>query len=192
MKRTKSQIAIINAALELFKKQGFRKLSVEEISEAANVSKMTFYRHFSSKINVVTEVLKELIDKANTDYHAIMESDETFPEKVKAFIKYKEENANEFGELFINDIYQVNEPELQNMLAEASQKSIDIFLKDLVKAQKEGWVRKDLKPAFIHHMLNVILQESQSDALREMYPHSKDLAHETLSFLFYGIMNSDQ
>ncbi|MEJ8572557.1 helix-turn-helix domain-containing protein [Microbaculum marinum] len=49
---------ILAAARELFYTQGIRAVGVEAIAEAAQTNKMTLYRHFSSKDELVAEYLR--------------------------------------------------------------------------------------------------------------------------------------
>jgi AcrR family transcriptional regulator len=51
---------ILAAASELFYRQGIRAVGVEAIAEAAGTNKMTLYRHFSSKDELVAEYLRSL------------------------------------------------------------------------------------------------------------------------------------
>ena len=48
-KKHATSVALQEAALRLFRDQGFAATTVEEISEAADVSTRTFFRHFHSK-----------------------------------------------------------------------------------------------------------------------------------------------
>jgi AcrR family transcriptional regulator len=56
---------IIAVASDLFYRQGIRAVGVEAIAEAAGTNKMTLYRHFSSKDELVAEYLRRLA--ANAD-----------------------------------------------------------------------------------------------------------------------------
>ena len=51
---------ILNAARELFYARGIRSVSVDEIAAAAQTNKMTLYRHFDSKDQLVAEYLRSL------------------------------------------------------------------------------------------------------------------------------------
>jgi AcrR family transcriptional regulator len=55
---------IIAVACDLFYRFGIRGVGVEAIAEAANTNKMTLYRHFSSKDELVAECLREFARKA--------------------------------------------------------------------------------------------------------------------------------
>ena len=55
---------ILAAASELFYRQGIRAVGVEAIAEAAGTNKMTLYRHFSSKDELVAEYLRCLASEA--------------------------------------------------------------------------------------------------------------------------------
>jgi AcrR family transcriptional regulator len=52
---------IVAAAGELFLKQGIRGVGVEAIAEAASTNKMTLYRHFNSKDELIAEWVRGMI-----------------------------------------------------------------------------------------------------------------------------------
>ena len=51
---------ILDAARQLFYSRGIRAVSVDEIAAAAQTNKMTLYRHFESKDQLVAEYLRSL------------------------------------------------------------------------------------------------------------------------------------
>jgi AcrR family transcriptional regulator len=51
---------ILDAAMDLFYSRGIRAVSVDEIAAAANTNKMTLYRHFESKDQLVAEYLRSM------------------------------------------------------------------------------------------------------------------------------------
>lgn len=52
-KKAKTQAAILHHALRLFRERGYEHTTVEQIAEAAEVSKTTFFRYFRTKDDVV-------------------------------------------------------------------------------------------------------------------------------------------
>ena len=55
---------ILATAVDLFYRHGIRAVGVDSIAEAAGTNKMTLYRHFTSKDELVAEYLRRLADKA--------------------------------------------------------------------------------------------------------------------------------
>ena len=55
-KKLATRRAIRRTALDLFTARGFDAVTVEQITEAADVSPMTFYRHFGTKQAVVLDI----------------------------------------------------------------------------------------------------------------------------------------
>src|SRR5215218_4133915 len=55
---------ILATASDLFYRHGIRAVGVEAIAEAAGTNKMTLYRHFSSKDELVAEYLRCLAAEA--------------------------------------------------------------------------------------------------------------------------------
>ena len=59
---------ILAAASDLFYRHGIRAVGVEAIAEAAKTNKMTLYRHFPSKDELVAEYLRCLAEKAQSNW----------------------------------------------------------------------------------------------------------------------------
>jgi AcrR family transcriptional regulator len=59
---------ILAAAADLFYRHGIRAVGVEAIAEAAGTNKMTLYRHFESKDELVAEYLRRLATEAEASW----------------------------------------------------------------------------------------------------------------------------
>jgi len=56
---------VLTAARELFYRHGIRSVGVEAIAEAAGTNKMTLYRHFASKDELIAACLREFAQEAD-------------------------------------------------------------------------------------------------------------------------------
>lgn len=54
---------ILNVAMDLFYKQGFRATGINEVIEKSGVAKATFYNHFPSKDDLGLAYLKSIVEK---------------------------------------------------------------------------------------------------------------------------------
>src|SRR4029453_6501933 len=52
-KKARTREAIIDAALDLFERNGYDDTTIEEIAAAAEVSPRTFFRYFDSKLELI-------------------------------------------------------------------------------------------------------------------------------------------
>src|SRR5262245_49606319 len=62
---------IIAAAADLFHKQGIRGVGVEAIAEAAGTNKMTLYRHFASKDELIAEWARGIVAKKEAEWEEL-------------------------------------------------------------------------------------------------------------------------
>src|SRR5881392_3542504 len=62
---------ILAAADDLFRKQGIRGVGVEAIAEAAGTNKMTLYRSFESKDELIAEWVRGIIGKKDEEWEAM-------------------------------------------------------------------------------------------------------------------------
>jgi hypothetical protein len=71
------------------------------------------------------------------------------------------------------------------------EKNAKVLMADLRKAQRNGWIRKDIKPPFILFMLEKLNGFMLEDGFRSMYKNSHDAIMELTNFMFYGLFPSD-
>jgi len=55
---------IVDTAQDLFRKHGIRGIGVDAIAEAAGTNKMTLYRHFGSKDELIAACLRDIASRA--------------------------------------------------------------------------------------------------------------------------------
>jgi len=184
---------ILKTGKELFWKFGFTRVTVEEICKEAGISKMTFYKYFTNKTDLVKTLLGKILGASMEKYQRIMASPIPYPEKVVQMIELKREQTNAMSSEFFRDYMQSGDPELMAFLQKLSDESLRIFTEDFRKAQQNGDVRKDLKVEFILAIMNRLVEMAQHDkSLLEMYEKPQDLAVEITNFIFYGILNREQ
>src|SRR5258707_12586571 len=61
----KTRDRIISTARDLFRKHGIRGSGVDAIADAADTNKMTLYRHFGSKDDLVVACLRDVAGEAD-------------------------------------------------------------------------------------------------------------------------------
>ena len=62
---------ILEAADDLFRRVGIRGVGVEALAEAAGTNKMTLYRHFASKDELVTEWVRGMVEQKELEWDDI-------------------------------------------------------------------------------------------------------------------------
>ena len=186
-KEQKSHAALKSSAKTLIWKHGFSRVTVEEICSLAGISKMTFYRHFKNKNELILLILKETFEQGLSEYQSIMDSELAFTEKIRQVVLLKFKDTINLSIELINDIYRKEETELQKCIEEYSVKSTDLFLFDLMQAQKDNFIRKELKPEFIIYMLEDMNTKMMDSRLIEMHSNPQELIMELINFFFYGI-----
>jgi AcrR family transcriptional regulator len=90
---------IVAAARALFYRQGIRAIGVEAIAEAAGTNKMTLYRHFSSKDELVAECLREFAKEAEAGWDILAQTHPGKPrEQLRAWLKCMAEHVSASNE----------------------------------------------------------------------------------------------
>jgi TetR/AcrR family transcriptional repressor of mexJK operon len=66
---TRKRRAILEAATEVFLRNGYRGASMDEIAARAGVSKQTVYKHFADKERLFSEIVTSAVDEAGDPVH---------------------------------------------------------------------------------------------------------------------------
>ncbi|MDI7743630.1 TetR/AcrR family transcriptional regulator [Lysinibacillus fusiformis] len=116
MNKRKRQI--IHAARQLFLEKGFNDTSIIDIISSANVSKGTFYNHFSSKVQCLIAILEEAREEIITARIEVAlntkPNDKNVLLKQLALVAYVHRRQN-LIQIF-EAIFKNNEPELKQVI----------------------------------------------------------------------------
>lgn len=179
---------IYESAKSMFMRYGFKRVSIEEICREAGVSKMTFYKFFSNKFDLLKFILENITSESLAEYRDILKQDIPYAEKVTQMIQMKLKYTDEISEEFFNDLYKNAEPELAEFWQQKTQEIMQLVLEDLKVAQVQGDVRAEIKPEFILYFLNHIFEMVKDDRLLQLYDSPQALINELTRFFFYGIL----
>jgi AcrR family transcriptional regulator len=180
--------AIVAAARTLFWKHGIRRVSIEEICEKAEVSKMTCYKYFSNKTAIAKYLLEDMFESGVKAYKEIYFSDIPYEEKIKKLIDLKMSNAHEMSQELLDDIYKFQDEELSETIENIKNRLIGIYLDDIRESQKTGEIRSDVKPEFMLYFLNNLTEMLTDQRVVEIYDNPEQMIVEVMNFFFYGIM----
>lgn len=188
--RPKKLVQILSTAEDLFQRFGFKRTTIEEICSKSNVSKMTFYKYFPNKNELIKKILNNWLDQILVTLKDIELMKIPFTEKIKILLKLKEESNSKFSKEFIME-YMNPDPEIQNIFREFYDRGIGIFIEFIKASQLKGEVRKDIKPEFFYAILNKIIELAKDQALVSLYPRIADFSLEINNFIYFGILPFD-
>ena len=183
--------AIIITAKELFYRYGIKKVSIEEICQKASVSKMTFYKHFGSKIDLLYFIMTRIFESAYQKFDDLIIQDVPFEEKEKKLLKLKKEYTESLSTEMLEDLVVHPHPKIQELVENQNTKRYKIFLDIFSEAQKKGEIRKDIKIDFLMYMLNLLSELGSDQKLLGMFENGQELAMALTNFMFYGMMSGN-
>ena len=89
LKKSKKLSQIVETSEILFKRFGIKRVTVEEICKKAGVSKMTFYKFFPNKIELVKYIWNNWYDEGYSKLDEINEMNIPITKKLPLMIEWK-------------------------------------------------------------------------------------------------------
>ena len=181
------QYEILNTALDLFQRFGIKRIPIEEICKTANVSKMTFYKYYKNKNELVRFLWQTGFEQGFAKFDEIQALDIPFEKKLQLILKMKDETSAKISHEFALDYFFAS-PELKDFFEKLSGESMSRFLSFIKDAQEKGEVRQDMRPEFLLAIINNIKLMVKDEALISSYPNYHDFVMEVNNFIFYGVL----
>lgn len=188
VKMSKKQASILLTAKELFWKYGFKKVTIEEVCQKANASKMTFYRLYPNKMDLAKAVFDMVIDKSIEEFRSLMRSSLPASEKMKKMLTMKLEGTNDISKEFMMDFYSNPDLEISVYIQKRSVVVWQSVIEDFKRGQNEGWLRKDFKPEIFFLMSQKIMELTTDENVLGLYQNPQELVMEIANFFTYGII----
>src|ERR1035437_5375665 len=99
--RVKKILQILSTAEDLFQRFGFKRITIEEICAKANVSKMTFYKYFPNKNELIKHLMNSCLAQVEKTINDFDGMEVPFTEKIKILLRLKEESTGKFSKEFL-------------------------------------------------------------------------------------------
>jgi AcrR family transcriptional regulator len=112
MGRNSKKSQIVETAEDLFMQFGMKRVTIKEICQKAEVSKMTFYNHFNNKNDLIKNIFNKWLDEGYAWLEELEAEDLTFREEIRRILDYKKSYTSRMSPRFIEE-YLEDEPEMQ-------------------------------------------------------------------------------
>ncbi|WP_246579214.1 TetR/AcrR family transcriptional regulator [Alkaliphilus flagellatus] len=179
---------LIEKAEELFIELGYKSVSMDQIAEAAGISKMTIYKYFSSKEELFLNILQSIGDRSFIYIEDQMKKIDGTIEKIDFLLHFNVEYSKQFSLTFYKDI--MDNPYIIDRLMKEKKRMSKIIFEDIIRNGVERGEIRDVDEAFMANML-ITLIDSISKNFFEKITCRKELEDFTenfYDFLKYGLL----
>jgi len=144
--REKRREAIIQAAMNVFYKNGYERAKMESIAAEAGIGKATIYEYFSSKKQLFEEMIDFNLDKYKEDFRRIIKGKGTFCEKFHDLCLYHADFLSQHLDILQFSIQQktVLSNSMKNRLLDGQREVFGMLREMLEEAVSNGEIRKDI------------------------------------------------
>ncbi|NLO38403.1 MAG: TetR/AcrR family transcriptional regulator [Ruminiclostridium sp.] len=170
---------MIDTAKALFFKHGVKRVTIEEICEKAHVSKVTFYRYFTNKEDILRQIRDELMTTGFARYDEIIAGDMPFPEKIDEMTKWRVAFFSQLNSEFIGDILP-----FEDTMAQMKKR----FMQNILNAQQKNEIRNDLSPGLIWLAAEKLNEIAQDGSWKEAVPDYNEFHRQLRTLYFHGLL----
>ncbi len=178
--RSDKREKIIATAIALFSRFGAKRVTVEELCREAGTSKMTFYKHFSNKVNLVRIIHDELVEEAFAKYDEINSRNIPFPQKIELMGRWKAEFVSRINADFFRELIDV-----EHSMEELKRR----YLQNIIEAQGAGDVRSDIHPEFLWLVMEKLGELFREDKWRAVLSDYSQLQTQARTLIWKGLLD---
>jgi AcrR family transcriptional regulator len=178
---SKKRTQIITTAEVLLNRYGIKRVRVEDICREAEVSKMTFYKYFSNKIDLARQIWNLWMDQGYAKLDEIDALDVSLQEKIRLMFQWKTNFIKRLNKEFIEELMDLR-------IRTDQQRILDRFELFIAKAQKRGEIRTDINPQFLIAVVDKLYELADNRQLVARYDDLMEFHREVKDFFWYGII----
>jgi AcrR family transcriptional regulator len=147
---------IVSAAAEMFARKGIRSTTVREIADAVGVLSGSLYHYFSSKDEIVQEILMDFLDAIRAEYAEVLArgggAAETLRDVVLASLQVARERPDATA-IYQNELRYLREtPQFKEVQAAAAEVQ-RVWLDIIERGVADGTFRDDIPPRVFHRLI---------------------------------------
>lgn len=188
------RVNIIKTAGELFFRLGIRSVSIDDICHELGMSKKTFYVYFSSKDELIEQMLQANVAYMAGKMQELLELGD-FRKLVKTFLKHQEAEKNDVRRVprLVYDLKKYYPRQFAAFQVQCFETQKEYLKRYLELGVQEGLVRANLNI----ELTAVLFAKIHNDAIRdfeEIEAHNHNmhqLGHTAMDIFVRGVLNED-
>ena len=178
-RRTQKRTQIIQTAERLLSRFGAKRITVEEICREAGVCKMTFYKYFPNKVELVRNIRDAWVEEGFRKFDEINAMDIPFPEKINLMTRWKVEFTSRVNTEFIREMVSIDD-----VMDRAKRR----FLGNITDAQKLGEIRSDIDPRFLWIVTEKLYELVKEGSWKSVFTEFSQFQEQLRTLIFFGLL----
>ena len=178
-RQTQKRVQIIQTAERLFTRFGAKRITVEEICREAGVCKMTFYKYFPNKVELVRNIRDAWVEEGFRKFDEINAMDIPFPEKINLMTRWKVEFTSRVNTEFIRELVSIDD-----VMDRAKRR----FLGNITDAQKLGEIRSDIDPRFLWIVTEKLYELVKEGSWKSVFTEFSQFQEQLRTLIFFGLL----
>jgi AcrR family transcriptional regulator len=170
---------IVRTAQDLFSRFGAKRVTVEEVCRKAGVSKMTFYKYFHNKVELVRTIRDDLVEEGFRKFDEIDAMEIPFPEKIDLMTKWKVEFSSRVNARFIQELVS-----LDDVMDRAKRR----YMSNIAKAQRGGEIRSDIDLEFLWMVTEKLYELVKEGTWKGVFSDFSRFQEQLRTLIFYGLL----
>jgi len=149
---------IFRSALDLFAQQGFSETTVEDITNAADVGKGTFFNYFPSKDHILLAFGEMQLARLREAVEEARQTNEPLPKFLRSLTtRMTEEPARNPDLIRVLLLAFLSNPEVRQAMLDLQTRVLALHSEMIQLGQERGEIRKDLPPIEIAQVFRQVI-----------------------------------
>jgi|GEM_PF-1335294 len=180
------QAKLIESAFGLFRKHSFQRVTIEEICSVARVSKVTFYRYYSGKEELILFILRLFVDDISGRIEGILKSTISIKDKLDRISMLKQKLVTDLGEEITGGM--MNIPAARQYAEGLNERIWEEFQNLLQTEQAKGKINPNLD---IHKSIQFIRALGNmlgDNSFKGIYNSTEEMISQVNELLVMGLL----
>jgi AcrR family transcriptional regulator len=182
-RQSRKREQIIRTAEGLFSRFGAKRVTVEEVCREAGVSKMTFYKYFPNKVELVRSIRDNWVEEGFRKFDEINAMEIPFPQKINLMTRWKVEFSSRVKAEFIRELVSI---------ADVMDRAKHRYLRNITNAQKKREIRSDINPEFLWIVTEKLYELVKEESWRSVFSDFNQFQQQLRTLIFFGLLTRSE
>ena len=185
----KKDIFLKQVATELFYQQGWKLTSIAEICRVAGVSRVTFYKYFPTKQDLVKSIFEEQKNNMRQEFDRLLATKADLATVIQQILTMQQESmATLYSAAVLHDLNHDKDETLQDFFRQMVQEKYHYMHYFFSTLQKRKSIRNDFPVILIDVLIQKMDEMIHSSVLQKHYAgKEQQLFKEVLQLFLHGL-----